>query len=72
MIVDGQPQRAQDRHAARGGAVQIFAHCMFEHRDVDDAIGAHDPDPAGEIADRCRRHTELQPSFARAAVAAGP
>ena len=56
VVLDHELQRAQHRHPARRGLVQMLADRMVEHRDIDEAVGAGDADPAGKIADRRRRH----------------
>ena len=56
VILDHDLERAQHRHAARRGLVQMLADGIVEHRDVDDAVGLGDADAADEIADRRRRH----------------
>ena len=56
IILDHDLERPQHGHAPRRGLVEIFAHRIFEHADVDDAVGLGDADALDEVADRFRRH----------------
>jgi hypothetical protein len=49
--LDDDPQRAQDREATQGRAVEHVAHDVLELLDLDDRISLADADLGGEAAD---------------------
>src|SRR5437879_10428722 len=59
--VDLQLDRLEDRHAARGDIVQVLAHAVLEHAELDPRVRLGDADALGEEAK----------SFGRVAAAAG-
>jgi len=54
VVVDDKLEGMEDGHGAAGAAVQVVALEVFEHFDVDDAIGARDAGGGGEGADGFR------------------
>ena len=73
VIIDNHFQRPQHRHHPSSVLVQIFAHEVLEHRQLDHAIGFRSPDRPAKIANGIRgisatadadqrRHTRVVPA----------
>ena len=56
IILDHHFQRAQHGHAAERMAIEVIAHRMVEHRDIDDAVRFGHANSAHEFANGFRRH----------------
>ena len=56
IVLDHDLQWPQHRHAPQRGAIELLANAIFEHADIDDAVGLGNADAPDKFADRRRRH----------------